>query len=141
MFGRDIYTPKPDILFEPRPLITISINQVLPPTSTIIPEKGRKRPTANHISGGQTKKTSLLSKTSPYYINTCMAKTLSTTPFLRVQTQFGTTSTQRVTKAEVSVSRHRKLGEETKREVSYCEVVNHDFKPQGSRSHGMATRK
>jgi len=40
MFGRDTHTPKPKKPFEPRPLRTISINEVLTP----IPELGTKEP-------------------------------------------------------------------------------------------------
>jgi len=32
MFGRETHTPKPEILFEPRPLRTTSISQVYFPT-------------------------------------------------------------------------------------------------------------
>jgi len=42
MFGRDTYTPKPDTPFEPRPLRTTSIDQVLNPTD--IPELGTQQP-------------------------------------------------------------------------------------------------
>jgi len=34
MFGTDTYTPKPNTLFEPRPLRTISMAQIIPPTVT-----------------------------------------------------------------------------------------------------------
>jgi len=40
MFGRDTRTPKPKKPFEPRPLRTISINEVLTPT----PELGTQEP-------------------------------------------------------------------------------------------------
>jgi len=40
MFGRDTHTPKPNKPFEPRPLRTISINDVLTPT----PELGTQEP-------------------------------------------------------------------------------------------------
>ena len=40
MFGRDTHTPKPKRPFEPRPLRTISIDEVLTPT----PELGTQEP-------------------------------------------------------------------------------------------------
>jgi len=40
MFGRDTHTPKPKKPFEPRPLSTISIDEVLTP----IPELGTHKP-------------------------------------------------------------------------------------------------
>jgi len=40
MFGRDTHTPEPKTPFEPRPLRTISINEVLP----TIPELGTQEP-------------------------------------------------------------------------------------------------
>jgi len=42
MLGRDIYTPKPETLFEPRPLSTTSIAQVYSPS--FIRELGTQRP-------------------------------------------------------------------------------------------------
>jgi len=42
MFGRETYTPKPEILFEPRPLRTTSISQVYSPS--FIRELGTQRP-------------------------------------------------------------------------------------------------
>jgi len=40
MFGRDTHTPKPKTPFEPRPLRTVSIDEVL----TLIPESGTRGP-------------------------------------------------------------------------------------------------
>jgi len=42
MFGRETHTPKPEILFEPRPLRTTSISQVYFPT--FIREQGTQKP-------------------------------------------------------------------------------------------------
>jgi len=42
MFGRETHTPKPEILFEPRPLRTTSIAQVYVPT--FIRELGTQKP-------------------------------------------------------------------------------------------------
>jgi len=113
MFCRDTHTPKTKKNpFEPRPLKTTAIDQVLNPSN--ISKIGTQDPFYKFYFLLINAETPSYLKTSPHYPDTKTVKTPPITRTRRNQSSFGTPSTQIVNSTQNSVLRYQKCGEETK---------------------------
>jgi len=116
MFGRDIYTPKPEILFEPRPLRTTSIAQVYSPS--FIRELGTQRPYHETYAFWINPENIITTQDLEAYTHIGKAKGSVTTNQRRKLVRSGTSGTTATGDAQVRSLKYPKSGEETKDKFS-----------------------
>ena len=123
MFGRDTHTPKPKKPLEPRPLRTISINEVLTPTPEFATQEPYHESYFWWINPENTVTLEAIAALYQYQYGT--AFTYHTRR--RNQTPFCTLSTQTTTSTQVSALKYQTCGVETKDKVPVKRAIRDDF--------------